>query len=146
MYFLLNIFPSTVGQVTPTMLAHIGYGTFVFFGVSSEHHVSYPHSFSLAGSMQLWSFLGGMFYLIFVRYSFRLTSLLKVLTGDVQVPETKGLTLEEMDEVFGDSAGTALADQQRHADISRRLGIDKIGQGQADVFNHDDNSSHKEKV
>ncbi|EIM91189.1 general substrate transporter [Stereum hirsutum FP-91666 SS1] len=96
-----------VGQVTPTMLAHIGYGTFVFFG--------------------LWAFLGGVFIWMFV-------------------PETKGLTLEEMDEVFGDSAGTALADQQRHADISRRLGLDKVGQDHGDVFNNDDKSSQKEKV
>lgn len=72
---------------------------------------------------------------------------LKSLTiSDVQVPETKGLTLEEMDEVFGDSAGTALADQQRHADISRRLGLDRVGQDHGDVFNNDDKSSQKEKV
>lgn len=88
-----------------------------------------------------------MFFWIFVCHwllSYLLLNSL-ILSSD-QVPETKGLTLEEMDEVFGDSAGTALADQQRHADISRRLGLDKIGQGPVDVFNRDDNSSEKEKA
>ncbi|KAG6820960.1 hypothetical protein H0H93_009196 [Arthromyces matolae] len=40
------------------------------------------------------------------------------------VPETKGLTLEEMDEVFGSSSeGLALDDQQRQLAIYRRLGL-----------------------
>jgi hypothetical protein len=41
----------------------------------------------------------------------------------LQVPETKGLTLEEMDEVFGDSAGLGKADIERQHDIQRRLGL-----------------------
>ncbi|KAF9468048.1 general substrate transporter [Collybia nuda] len=73
-----------VGQVTPSMLEHLGFGTFVFFG-----------SFSL---------LGGLFVMFFV-------------------PETKGLSLEEMDEVFGDSKGLVLADQERQDAINRRLGL-----------------------
>ncbi|RDB25793.1 MFS glucose transporter mfs1 [Hypsizygus marmoreus] len=73
-----------VGEVTPSMLEHLGFGTFVFFG-----------TFSL---------LGGLFVIFFV-------------------PETKGLTLEEMDEVFGSSAGLAKADLERQADIHRRLGL-----------------------
>lgn len=72
-----------VGQVTPTMLLRLTYGTFIFFG--------------------LFSFLGGIFVLLFV-------------------PETKALTLEEMDEVFG-SAGLAAADAQRHAAIAQRIGL-----------------------
>jgi hypothetical protein len=72
-----------VGQVTPTMMKNLGFGTFVFFG-----------SFS---------FVGGLFILFLV-------------------PETKGLSLEEMDEVFG-SAGLATADQQRQADINKRIGL-----------------------
>ncbi|KAJ3478600.1 hypothetical protein NLI96_g9641 [Meripilus lineatus] len=72
-----------VGQVTPTMLKNLRYGTFIFFGV--------------------FSFLGGLFILFFV-------------------PETKGLTLEEMDEVFG-SIGMAAADQQRQAEINHRIGL-----------------------
>ena len=38
------------------------------------------------------------------------------------VPETKGLTLEEMDEVFG-SVGLAAADQERQEAINRRIGL-----------------------
>ncbi|KAJ6619789.1 general substrate transporter [Mycena sp. CBHHK59/15] len=73
-----------VGQVTPTMLTHLGFGTFVFFG-----------AFSL---------MGGLFVMFFV-------------------PETKGVTLEEMEEVFGSTAGIAMEDQTRLDNIHRRLGL-----------------------
>ena len=72
-----------VGQVTPTMMNNLGFGTFVFFGA--------------------FSFVGGLFILFLV-------------------PETKGLSLEEMDDVFG-SAGLAAADLQRQEDINRRIGL-----------------------
>jgi len=36
-------------------------------------------------------------------------------------PETKGLTLEEMDGVFGDAYDTSEEERERQADISRRL-------------------------
>jgi len=77
-----------VGQVTPTMQKHLGFGTFIFFGV--------------------FSFLGGIFVWMFV-------------------PETKGLSLEEMDVVFGDSVGTALADREREARIHKMIGLDQYG-------------------
>ncbi|KAF9003975.1 general substrate transporter [Cyathus striatus] len=70
-----------VGQVTPTMLQHLGFGTFVFFGI-----------------------MGGFFIMFFT-------------------PETKGLTLEEMDDVFGSSEGLAAADEARQNAIFRRLGL-----------------------
>ncbi|TFK81254.1 general substrate transporter [Polyporus arcularius HHB13444] len=73
-----------VGQVTPTMLDNIHYGTFIFFGA--------------------FSFLGGLFIMFFV-------------------PETKGLTLEEMDEVFG-SAGMAAGETARFVEIEKRIGLD----------------------
>ncbi|RPD74684.1 general substrate transporter [Lentinus tigrinus ALCF2SS1-7] len=73
-----------VGQVTPTMLKKITFGTFIFFGV--------------------FSFLGGLFI-------------------QFLVPETKGLTLEEMDEVFG-SAGMAAGEHQRFTEIEKRIGLD----------------------
>ncbi|KAG2017805.1 sugar transporter [Coprinopsis cinerea AmutBmut pab1-1] len=73
-----------VGQVTPTMLEHLRFGTFIFFG-----------AFSLLGGLFIWFF----------------------------VPETKGLTLEEMDDVFGATEGLAAADQIRHDAILRRLGL-----------------------
>lgn len=39
------------------------------------------------------------------------------------VPETKNLTLEEMDEVFGDEAGTAIEDRNRLLEIYTDLGL-----------------------
>ncbi|EJD07121.1 general substrate transporter [Fomitiporia mediterranea MF3/22] len=77
-----------VGQVTPTMLTHLRFGTFIFFGT--------------------FSFMGGLFVLFFV-------------------PETKGLTLEEMDEVFGDESGSSVADQERLLVIHKRIGLDVYG-------------------
>lgn len=38
------------------------------------------------------------------------------------VPETKGLSLEEMDEVFG-SVGLAAADQARQEEINKAIGL-----------------------
>ena len=38
------------------------------------------------------------------------------------VPETKGLSLEEMDEVFG-SVGLAASDMQRQAEINKAIGL-----------------------
>ncbi|EJF64753.1 general substrate transporter [Dichomitus squalens LYAD-421 SS1] len=73
-----------VGQVTPTMISNIRFGTFIFFGA--------------------FSFLGGLFIMFFV-------------------PETKGLTLEEMDEIFG-SVGLVAGEQQRLEEIERRIGLD----------------------
>ncbi|CCM04226.1 uncharacterized protein FIBRA_06393 [Fibroporia radiculosa] len=90
-----------VGQVTPTMMENITFGTFVFFG-----------SFS---------FLGALFILFFV-------------------PETKGLTLEEMDNVFG-SQGLATADNERHLAIEQRIGLDQYG-----YITSDADSSEKQEV
>jgi hypothetical protein len=39
------------------------------------------------------------------------------------VPETKNLTLEEMDEVFGDEAGNATEDRNRLLQIYTDLGL-----------------------
>lgn len=93
----------TVGQVTPTMLVHLRYGTFLFFGVS----VFLPSrtSPSELRLLQIFSFVGGLFVLFFV-------------------PETKALTLEEMDEVFG-SAGLAAAEDAQRAEIAQRIGLMK---------------------
>lgn len=43
------------------------------------------------------------------------------------VPETKNLTLEEMDEVFGDEAGSAIEDRNRLVQIYTELGL--LGDG-----------------
>ncbi|OBZ72373.1 Metacaspase-1 [Grifola frondosa] len=90
-----------VGQVTPSMLQHIGFGTFVFFG-----------SFT---------FVGALFVMFFV-------------------PETKGLSLEEMDEVFG-SAGLAAADHERQLAIEKRIGLSQFNY----VGDDADNSSHEKQ-
>lgn len=45
------------------------------------------------------------------------------------VPETKGLTLEEMDDVFGDSEGLGVADQQRQNAIADRIGLTSYSGG-----------------
>ena len=42
---------------------------------------------------------------------------------------TKGLTLEEMDEVFGDTNQTAISDQERLAVINKRIGLDRFAKG-----------------
>ncbi|KAE9386014.1 general substrate transporter [Gymnopus androsaceus JB14] len=71
--------------VTPTMIQHLGFGTFVFFGV--------------------FSLMGGLFIMFFV-------------------PETKGVTLEEMEEVFGATGhNLAVEDQQRLDAIQRKIGL-----------------------
>lgn len=44
------------------------------------------------------------------------------------VPETKQLTLEEMDIIFG-SSGVAAADQERMAQINAEIGLDRRLQG-----------------
>ncbi|KAJ5678554.1 uncharacterized protein N7477_004187 [Penicillium maclennaniae] len=46
------------------------------------------------------------------------------------VPETKNLTLEEMDEVFGDEAGNAIEDRNRLVQIYTELGL--LGDGVAE--------------
>lgn len=45
------------------------------------------------------------------------------------VPETKRLTLEEMDILFG-SSGVALADQERMREINTELGLDRFIRGE----------------
>jgi sugar porter (SP) family MFS transporter len=92
-----------VGQVTPTMLQHIRFGTFIFFGA--------------------FSIMGGFFIMFFT-------------------PETKGLTLEEMDEVFGSAEGLAAADEARQNAIFRRLGlINDVSYD--DKGNRDEESGHE---
>ncbi len=48
------------------------------------------------------------------------------------VPETKRLTLEEMDVVFG-SEGTAQADWERIEEINREIGLDRLLRGDSGV-------------
>jgi len=78
-----------IGQVTPDMLKHLRYGTYIFFG--------------------LLTFGGAAFIYFFF-------------------PETKGLSLEEMDILFG-SAGAAAADSERMREIAREVGLEDVIKG-----------------
>lgn len=44
------------------------------------------------------------------------------------VPETKSLTLEEMDILFG-SQGTAEADKERMREVNREVGLEELVRG-----------------
>jgi sugar porter (SP) family MFS transporter len=63
------------------------------------------------------------------------------------VPETKRLTLEEMDTIFG-SEGTALKDQERMAEINRELGLTALSGDGSSGIEHDTKvvSTEKEAV
>jgi hypothetical protein len=60
------------------------------------------------------------------------------------VPETKPLTLEEIDTIFG-SEGSALADFERMEEINREIGLDTILRGEGGVTTVDDNSDRSKK-
>jgi hypothetical protein len=96
---------------------------------------------------KVFSFLGGVFIWFFVsrcclhqsrdltRKSFRYLSTFLLIarttttrTERFSLSRTKGLSLEEMDKVFGDSVGTAIADRERQARIHKSLGLDAYGQ------------------
>ena len=72
-----------VGQVTPDMLEHMKYGTYIFFGILTT-----------MGAAFIW------FYF----------------------PETKGLSLEEMDVLFG-SVGTAEREKERWREVHAEVGL-----------------------
>lgn len=82
-----------VGQVTPDMITHLSYGTYIFFG--------------------LFTFGGAAFIYFFF-------------------PETKGLSLEEMDMLFG-SVGHAQADAERMREINKEVGLDNLVHGGSDA-------------
>jgi hypothetical protein len=72
-----------VGQVTPDMLTHMTYGTYIFFGILTT---------------------GGAAFIYFV------------------LPETKGLSLEEMDILFG-SVGVAGREKERWREVHEEVGL-----------------------
>jgi len=86
-----------VGQVTPDMLEHMEYGTYIFFGAFTT--------------------LGALFIFFFF-------------------PETKGLTLEEMDVLFG-SIGTAEREKERWREVHAEVGLTDLLR-QAGVYNASD--------
>jgi hypothetical protein len=78
-----------IGQITPDLLQHLRWGTYILFGMLS---------------------FGGAAFIYFF------------------FPETKGLSLEEMDVLFG-SAGVAAADTERMREIAREIGLDDVVKG-----------------
>jgi len=86
-----------VGQVTPDMLTHLKYGTYIFFGI-----------FTALGAA-------------FIAFYF---------------PETKGLTLEEMDTLFG-SVGTAEREKERWREVHAEVGLTELLR-RAGVYNGSD--------
>jgi len=86
-----------VGQVTPDMLTHLKYGTYIFFG--------------------LFTAMGAAFIFFFF-------------------PETKGLTLEEMDILFG-SVGTAEREKERWREVHAEVGLTELLR-RAGVYNGSD--------
>ncbi|EAT92462.1 hypothetical protein HBH56_139180 [Parastagonospora nodorum] len=86
-----------VGQVTPDMLTHLKYGTYIFFGI-----------FTAMGAA-------------FIAFYF---------------PETKGLTLEEMDTLFG-SVGTAEREKERWREVHAEVGLTELLR-RAGVYNGSD--------
>ncbi|KAF3052901.1 hypothetical protein E8E11_011433 [Didymella keratinophila] len=78
-----------IGQITPDLLEHITYGTYILFGL-----------LTLLGAAFIWFF----------------------------VPETKRLSLEEMDIIFG-SEGAAQKDQERMAEINHEIGLTALMYG-----------------
>ncbi|XP_014552757.1 hypothetical protein COCVIDRAFT_29933 [Bipolaris victoriae FI3] len=75
-----------VGQVTPDMLTHLRYGTYIFFGI-----------FTAVGAAFIFFFF----------------------------PETRGLSLEEMDHLFG-SVGTAQREKERWNEVYREVGLAEL--------------------
>jgi hypothetical protein len=76
---------------------------------------------------------GVCLHLVLWSVSCLLSSPLDYEANRVIVPETKRLTLEEMDLVFG-SSGVAVADRERMAQINREIGLDTrfYGEQQSD--------------
>lgn len=93
-----------VGQVTPDMLSHMKYGTYIFFGVLT--------------------FLGAAFIYFYF-------------------PETKGLSLEEMDILFG-SVGTAEREKERWREVHAEVGLTEL-LARAGVYDSGEHVSEGEK-
>jgi len=93
-----------VGQVTPDMLTHLRYGTYIFFG--------------------LFTAMGAAFIFIFF-------------------PETKGLSLEEMDTLFG-SVGTAEREKERWAEVHREVGLTNLLE-RSGLYHDSGAGMHKDK-
>ena len=98
-------------------------------------HARHDHPFEIWHFHFLWShdIPGVCLHLVLRSVSCLSSSPLDHEANRVIVPETKRLTLEEMDLVFG-SSGVAAADRERMAQINREIGLDArlYGEKQSD--------------
>lgn len=97
-----------IGQVTPDMLEHLRYGT-VCLAQKQRLVIRTTLTRSQYIFFGLITFGGAAFIYFFF-------------------PETKGLSLEEMDILFG-SAGAAAADAERMREIAREVGLEDVIKG-----------------
>jgi hypothetical protein len=99
-----------IGQVTPDMLTHLRYGT-----VRNIYPNTHPTKERKLTRAQQYIFFGLLTFggAAFIYFFF---------------PETKGLSLEEMDILFG-SAGAAAADAERMREIAREVGLEDVIKG-----------------
>jgi len=77
-----------IGEITPTMLKHMRFGTYILFGALT--------------------YMSAVFVYFFL-------------------PETKNVSLEEMDIVWGDDSRTSAADLARLERINDRIGLTRLG-------------------
>ena len=128
----------TVGQVTPSMITHLGFGTFIFFGVRLRFRVvelriitgllTARRDIRLDFCESWWLFVFSASSDSLSRFPSTKTTLIwEIKNINPLLHRTKGLTLEEMDVVFGDSAGTAAADRERQARVNKEVGFDAYG-------------------
>ncbi|CEL63148.1 Quinate permease OS=Neurospora crassa (strain ATCC 24698 / 74-OR23-1A / CBS 708,71 / DSM 1257 / FGSC 987) GN=qa-y PE=3 SV=2 [Rhizoctonia solani AG-1 IB] len=92
-----------VGQVTPSMMEQF----VLLFRDPTPPNTYFSITYGTFIFFGLFSLMGGAFV-------------------HFLVPETKGLTLEEMDLAFGDNSGTAAADREHMAEISKRIGLSQL--------------------
>ena len=94
-------------------------------------HARHDHPYEIWHFHFLWrhDILGVRLHLVLRSVSCLLSSSLAHEANKVIVPETKRLTLEEMDLVFG-SSGVAAADRERMTQINREIGLDTRSYGE----------------
>ena len=83
--------------------------------------------------------IGFRTFIVFGVFSFAGALFIMFLT-----PETAGRTLEEMDEVFGDTQRTGAADAERLARIHKQLGMDNFEGKDVEVGSEKEGSSKHE--
>lgn len=114
-----------VGQVTPDMITHLRYGTFILFGVLITLGAAFVWFYGRPLSSPFPRNTPLFYFLPHNSITLNLPTTVLPPTDSLSlVPETKRLTLEEMDIVFG-SSGVAAADQERMRQINAEIGLER---------------------